>query len=113
MLRGVFEGNREKNEDVREQGLPGVIGGDPQVDQSRAAISTGWSVSLASTMPSMPSRPSRPENMGFMGVCSMSQLLGLLMELPALDSGGVDGKYIESLRPSVSSRMVGLWLAAG
>lgn len=39
----------------------------------------------------MPFSPSSPENMGFMGVCSTSQLLGLLMTLPDVDNGGVDG----------------------
>lgn len=56
----------------------------------------------------MPARPSRPENMGFIGVCSTSQLLGLPIALPEVDSGGVDGKYGLSLN-SVSSMMAGLW----
>lgn len=46
--------------------------------------------------------------MGFMGVWSMSQLLGLPMVLPEVDSGGVEGKYEVSYN-SVSSMMAGLW----
>jgi hypothetical protein len=80
----------------------GVIGGDPQLDQSKTEFSADSRQSLA------PSKPSRPENMGFMGVCSISQLLGLPMVLPEVDSGGVEGKYEELSYNSVSSMMAGL-----
>jgi len=39
----------------------------------------------------MPSKPSSPENIGFKGVASTSQLPGLLITLPDVDRGGVEG----------------------
>lgn len=80
--------------------LPGVIGGDPQLDQSRTEVSADSRMSVH------PSKPSSPENMGFMGVWSASQLLGLPMVLPEVDNGGVEGKYEFSYN-SVSSMMAG------
>jgi len=68
--------------------LPGVIGGDAQLDQSRLGkLSSELSVLQFSLF----STPSNPENMGFSGVWSMSQLPGLLITLPEDESGGVDG----------------------
>jgi len=69
--------------------VPGVRGGEAQLDQS----STGnFSVFSSSSQAALgPSKPSRPENMGFSGVASMSQLPGLLMTLPDVDRGGVEG----------------------
>ena len=71
---------------IRAAHSPGVMGGEPQLDQSKTALSTNSSPIL------IPAKPSRPENMGFMGVCRISQLLGLPMALPDVDSGGVEGK---------------------
>jgi hypothetical protein len=65
---------------------PGVIGGDPQLAQSKTVVSAGSKTSLGME------RSSRPENMGFMGVCRMSVFLGLPTVLPDVDSGGVDGE---------------------
>jgi len=94
-------GQFEIEEMMKIRDLPGVIGGDPQFDQSRTAVSTGSRASLK------PSIPSRPENMGFMGVWSISQALGLPIVLPEVDRGGVDGKY-EFSYSSFSNRMAGL-----
>ena len=63
----------------------GVIGGEPQLDQSSTHVSTGSKHSFATA------DSSRPENIGFIGVCRMSRLLGLPTVLPEVDIGGVDG----------------------
>lgn len=79
----------------------GVIGGEPQLAQSRMELSMDSKPDL------IPAKPSRPENMGFNGVWSISQLLGLPTVLPEVDSGGVEGKY--GLSPnSVSNMIAGL-----
>lgn len=60
--------------------LPGVKGGEPQLDQSK--LTAGSCTISASVFAG--SEPSRPENMGFNGVASMSLVPfpGLLKELP-------------------------------
>jgi hypothetical protein len=52
--------------------------------------------------------------MGFRGVANTSKLPGLLMTLPAEDSGGVAGKKFPSMSySSVSSTIEGLWWLTG
>lgn len=84
----------------------GVMGGEPQLDQSRMELSMDSFPGLA------PANPSKPENMGFKGISSTSKFLGLPTALLDVDNGGVRGKYGLSVQ-SVSSMMAGLWLVEG
>lgn len=76
------------NKVTRNQDLPGVKGGEPQLAQSNASTVSGFNSGSAFTF----SYPSNPENIGFSGVAKMScVLLGLPIELPDVDNGGVAG----------------------
>src|SRR5690606_2692482 len=72
--------------------LPGVRGGEVMLARSTAKPSVASNVSVR------PHLPARPVNMGFIGVCRTSQLLGRPTALPEVESGGVHGEYMSSLR---------------